>query len=116
MIHIASYSLCTKFDGPSSHSFFLQSALLIVTFLFNSYLRQEHFHVASFLPSSEGTEAEKELGDDDDLSFLKDAFLQEELRNEYVYPDIPEETAAELDLLPKTDSEIAKEEEHLYFE
>lgn len=96
----------------------LQSVLIVGTLLFNSYLRQEHFHVASFLPSSEDTETENEMGDDNDLSFLKEAFLQEELRNEYVYPDISEETAAELDLKPKdkVDVELSKEEDNLYFE
>lgn len=59
------------------------------------------------------------MGDDSkDLSFLKDAFLQNELRNDYLYPDIAEGTAAELDLKPKDkeDIEISKEADNRYFE
>lgn len=58
------------------------------------------------------------MGDNNDLSFLKDAFLQNELRNEYLYPDIAEQTAAELDLKPKdkTDIEISKEGDDRYLE
>jgi hypothetical protein len=58
------------------------------------------------------------MSDNNDLIFLKDAYLQDELRNDYVYPDISEETAAELDLQPKdkVDIEISKEEDNHYFE
>ncbi|GAX10877.1 hypothetical protein FisN_31Hh086 [Fistulifera solaris] len=96
----------------------LMIPLIIITLLFNSYLRQEHFRVASYLPSIEATEAESEMSDSIDLRFLKDAYLQDELRNEYVYPDISEETAAVLDLRPKdkVDIEISKEGDNHYFE
>jgi hypothetical protein len=58
------------------------------------------------------------MSDNNDLRFLKDAYLQDELRTDYVYPDISEETAAGLDLQPKdkVDIEISKEEDNHYFE
>lgn len=67
----------------------------------------------------EGTKAESEMGDDNDKNFLKGAFLQTELRNDYMYPEISEETAVELDLKQpkdKVDIEISKEGDNLYFE
>jgi hypothetical protein len=71
--------------------------LIIATVLFNSYIRQEHFRVAMYLPSRECMRVDLKNGPDFDLSFTKDAYLQEELREKVSYPyALTEERAREL--------------------
>jgi hypothetical protein len=74
--------------------------LIVITILFNTYLRQQHFRVAEYLPSRECLKADLAYGLDLDLSFTKDAYLQEELKEKRVYPEnLPEERARALGLI-----------------
>jgi hypothetical protein len=74
--------------------------LIVVTILFNAYLRQQHFRVAEYLPSRECLKADLANGPDFDLSFTKNAYLQEELKERWVYPEnLSEERALELGVL-----------------
>lgn len=77
--------------------------LIVVTILFNAYLRQQHFRVAEYLPSRECLKADISNGPDFDLSFTKDAYLQEELKEKRVYPvNVSDERARELGLIDRT--------------
>lgn len=58
----------------------LMIPLIIVTVLFNGYVRQQHFLVSSLLPSRQCLKTDLQNGPDFDLHFLKDAYLQDELR------------------------------------
>ena len=60
--------------------------LIVVTILFNAYVRQQHFRVAAYLPSRECMKADVLNGPEFDLSFTKDAYLQEELREKMKRP------------------------------
>lgn len=73
--------------------------LIVITILFNAYLRQQHFRVAEYLPSRECLKADLTNGPDFDLSFTKDAYLQGELREKHVNPEnLSEERMRELGL------------------
>jgi hypothetical protein len=74
--------------------------LIVITILFNAYLRQQHFRVAEYLPSRECVKADLHNGPDFDLSFTKDAYLQEELREKVKYPEnLTDDTTRQLALL-----------------
>jgi hypothetical protein len=66
----------------------LMFPLIAVTFLFNAYVRQQHFRVTAFLPSRDCLKMDLRNGPDFDLNFLKNAYLQEELQTKYKYPDL----------------------------
>jgi len=72
--------------------------LIIFTFLFNDYIRKEHFRAAEFLPSRECMKADLCISEDSKHRiFKKNAYLQEELRDKKKYPDnLTEERAVEL--------------------
>lgn len=61
--------------------------LIVITVLFNAYIRQEHFRVAQYLPTRKSYQADRANGQDPDLSFLDKAYLQEGLREKYVLPE-----------------------------
>jgi hypothetical protein len=86
----------------------LMIPLIVITILFNAYVRQEHFRVAKYLPSRECMKVDRRNGPDFDLSFTKDAYLQEELRARAKYPEnLTEERTLELGLLDDSDTEHA---------
>jgi hypothetical protein len=102
----------------------LMIPLLITTFLFSAYIRKQHFHVASTckswtfvvlwypiyrrlayhvslscaVPSRNCLRQDLKNGPDYDLSFLKDAYLQPEMRTKEIFPDISMERAVALGL------------------
>jgi hypothetical protein len=65
----------------------MMAPLIAITILFNAYIRQQHFRVATYLPSRECMKADMNNGNDFDLSFTKDSYLQEELRVKVKYPE-----------------------------
>lgn len=74
--------------------------LVVSTVLFNAYIRQQHFRVAEYLPLRECVKMDMENGHDFDLSFIKDAYLQDELSEKIKVPDnLPDEGAEEVGLL-----------------
>lgn len=78
----------------------LMVPLIVITILFNAYIRQQHFRVAEYLPSRECLKSDLQNGPAYDLSFTTGAYLQEELRYRKVYPEnLPDENARELGLL-----------------
>ena len=82
------------------------TALIIATVLFNKYVREEHFRVCEVLPSKDCLKADLQYAELD-LSFLKHAYLQEELRDKEAFPDdIPMELAASLGLEPPDEEEV----------
>jgi len=68
--------------------------LFLVTVLFNSYIQQEHFRVANYLPLRCCSQVDRERADDYDFNFLRDAYVQPELSTRLTYPTNP--TGAEL--------------------
>eukprot|EP00541_Cyclophora_tenuis_P019618 CAMPEP_0116554450 /NCGR_PEP_ID=MMETSP0397-20121206/7600_1 /TAXON_ID=216820 /ORGANISM="Cyclophora tenuis, Strain ECT3854" /LENGTH=155 /DNA_ID=CAMNT_0004079615 /DNA_START=167 /DNA_END=631 /DNA_ORIENTATION=+ len=65
--------------------------LMGATFLFNLYLRQEHYKIANFLTSEdcmsqdiEDEEDESDIGDETDF---QDQYLQPELRHKVLFPE-----------------------------
>ena len=68
-------------------AFPLMIPLIVVTVLFNAYIRQQHFRTAEFLPSRECLKEDLRNGPDFDLSFTKGAYLQEELRHKRKFPE-----------------------------
>jgi hypothetical protein len=78
----------------------LMVPLIVITILFNAYIRQQHFRVAEYLPSRECLKSDLQNGPNFDLSFTTGAYLQEELREKKVYPkNLPADTARELGVL-----------------
>jgi hypothetical protein len=61
--------------------------LIVITIIFNAYVRQQHFRVADNLPSRECVKADLRNGPDFDLSFTKEAYLQVELQEKLKYPE-----------------------------
>jgi hypothetical protein len=61
--------------------------IIIITFLFNGYIRKQHFRVSQYLPSRECLKADLQNGPDFDLSFTQDAYLQDEMRYRVKYPE-----------------------------
>ena len=66
----------------------LMFPLIVVTVLFNIYIRQKHFAATQFLPGCECVEADRKNNLDGpmDLSFISDRYLQPELRHKEVFP------------------------------
>jgi hypothetical protein len=74
--------------------------LIIVTVLFNAYIRQRHFRVAAYLPSRECVQRDLHNGDDFDMAFTSNAFLQPELREKVKYPEgLTDARASEISLI-----------------
>lgn len=72
----------------------LMIPLIVVTALFNTYMHQQHFRTAEFLPAQIGTLADRKNGPDMDLSFLRDAFVQPELQVKEAFPEVYVEPAS----------------------
>jgi hypothetical protein len=62
--------------------------LLIANFLFNEYIRQQHYRVATYLPSRQCMKTDVQNGPDFDLNFVKDAYIQEELLTKLKFPEV----------------------------
>lgn len=78
--------------------------LIIITLLFNAYLRQQHYRVANYLPSHDCMIADvRNAGMD--LTFLDGSYVQPELQDKEVFPEnLSIEKQYELDLRPETGS------------
>lgn len=61
--------------------------LLIVTILFVFYIKQEHFRVTEFVPSTICKEEDIKNHGTLDISFLQNAYLQPSLQLKYEYPE-----------------------------
>lgn len=62
--------------------------LLIITVLFNSYIRQEHFKVAAYLPTGLCVEEDLRRDENFDFSFVHDAYVQPPLAAKAdIHPD-----------------------------
>jgi hypothetical protein len=78
--------------------------LIVVTFLFNDYIRKEHFRVAEFLPSRECMKEDLYINENLNILLPKNAYLQEEMRFKEKYREnLTEERAAELGLAFRID-------------
>jgi hypothetical protein len=74
--------------------------LIIATVLFNAYIRQRHFRVAEFLPSRECIQRDLQNGNDFDMAFTTNAFLQPELCEKVKYPEgLTDGQASEISLI-----------------
>jgi len=62
--------------------------LIIITVLFQLYIRQKHFQATEFLPGCECVEADRKNNLDGpmDLRFLSNHYLQPQLRDKVLYP------------------------------
>jgi len=76
----------------------LMIPLIIISFLFTAYIRQKHFRTAENLPSRDALKQDLKNGDDFDLSFVHDAYLQPELHDKELFPDVSDERAQQLGL------------------
>jgi len=82
----------------------LMVPLIVVTFLFNAYIRREHFRVAEFLPSRECMKADLFISESSNSSLARNAYLQKEMRFKEKYPEnLTEERAADLGLAFRID-------------
>ena len=84
----------------------LMIPLIIVTILFNGYIRQQHFRVTEALPSKEclKMDMENKKQRPNDFEFVKDAYIQEEMRDKEAFPDdLPEGRAEALGLVSTND-------------
>ena len=61
--------------------------LIVITILFNAYVRQQHFRVAENLPSRECLKEDLRNGPDFDLSFTKGVYLQKEMQDKKKLPE-----------------------------
>lgn len=83
----------------------LMIPLIVITILFNAYIREQHFRVAEFLPSRDCLKMDERNGETFDLSFLDDAYLQDELREKNVLPgNLPPDRALDLELIDRVDN------------
>jgi len=97
--------------------------LLIFTYLFSVYIRQEHYHVTAFLPSRECLiqDLKNREGGEMDYEFLKGQYLQPAMKIKLpVYPEnmgVAREVAQqEVKYLtpPSSEAEIIDDEEYYY--
>lgn len=73
--------------------------LLVITILFNFYIRQMHFRVAAFLPTGDGLSEDINRGESFDYSFLQNAYTQPALKAEpRVSPEVEKDTTGEHEL------------------
>lgn len=70
-----------------NHATVLMIPLIVMTVLFNAYVRQQHFRVAEFLPSRECLKEDLRNNHKLDLSCMRGAYLQEELRDKTMLPE-----------------------------
>ena len=61
--------------------------LIISSFLFLSYIKQQHFRVTEFVPSTLCSKTDKDNRELLDVSFLKDQYLQPAMKNKVEYPE-----------------------------
>jgi hypothetical protein len=102
---------------PAHNSFVLLelAALIVVTLLFNAYIREEHFRVSDVLPSEISTSRDlKNL--EFNLDFIRGTYLQEELRHKDAFAtDLPKSLdlnrAEILGIIPPTRRDIAEADE-----
>jgi len=66
----------------------LMIPLIVLTALFNTYVHQQHFRIAEYLPAPLSTKADRQNGADMDMSFLQDAFVQPELKTKEAFPEV----------------------------
>lgn len=64
----------------------LMIPLIVITILFNAYIRQQHFRAAEFLPSRECLKEDLRNGPGFDLSFTKGAYVQVEMQDKKKFP------------------------------
>lgn len=82
----------------------LMVPLVVITVLFNAYIREQHFRVAEFLPSRDCLKMDERNRETFDLSFLDKAYLQDELREKQRLPEsLTVDRAFELELIDRMD-------------
>ena len=75
----------------------LMFPLIIATALFSFYIRQEHFRIAQYLPTHLSLRKDSRNSNIDiDYSFVQEAYLQPELRERVVLPELSTERITEL--------------------
>ena len=89
----------------------LMTPLIVITVLFNSYVRQEHFRCAEVLPLNECLEIDRtrrgqHLG----------KYVQEELREKQAFPELSEERAQSLGLVRPPAEDLEKHDEMAFFD
>lgn len=62
--------------------------LPIINVLFDAYIQQQHYRVATYLPSRQCMKTDLENGSDFDLTFVKDAYVQDELQTKFKLPEV----------------------------
>ena len=61
--------------------------LIVCSFLFLSYIKQQHFRVIEYVPSTLCSKTDKANHDNLNLSFLKDQYLQAALKKKFEFPE-----------------------------
>ena len=61
--------------------------LIAGTFLFNSYIKQQHFRIIEYVPSTLCSKIDKENDGNLDLSFLNDQYLQPVMKDKFEFPE-----------------------------
>jgi hypothetical protein len=85
----------------------LMIPLVVITVLFNAYIREQHFRVAQFLPSRDCLKADERNGASFSLSFLDKAYLQSELQKKWAVPEnLTVQRAYQLELVDQIDQLI----------
>lgn len=69
----------------------LMIPLIVITVLFSMYIRERHFTVATHLPTRLCLQQDQKTRHSVDFGFLKNAYLQPEMREKESVPKIPEE-------------------------
>jgi len=92
----------------------LMIPLIVITVLFNAYIRQQHFRVAEFLPSRECLKEDLRKGRDFDLSFTKGAYLQDEMQDKKKFPEnLSDERAEMLGLIDAEEASFRNQDDPL---
>jgi len=85
----------------------LMIPLIVITVLFNGYVRQQHFRVAEFLPTRESLKEDLRNGPGFDLSFTTGAYLQDEMQVKKKLPEnLNQERALMLGLVDEEGSAL----------
>jgi hypothetical protein len=87
----------------------LMFPLIIATALFSFYIRQEHFHIAQYLPTRLSLRKDSRNSNIDiDYAFVQEAYLQPELRERVFLPELSNERITELGIRAMNEINISK--------
>ena len=88
----------------------LSTALIVITILFSSYVRQQHFRCTEVLPLNKCVEVDRKRQDERrNFDFVRGEYIQEELREKQAFPDdLSQERAESLGLVRPSTEDFEK--------